>query len=50
VTKAEREMIVLATSALNDSVYCVAHHATMLRLRTRNTTIADQVATKLPSR
>jgi uncharacterized peroxidase-related enzyme len=45
VTKAEREMIVVATSALNDSVYCVAHHGAILRLRTRNSTIADQIAT-----
>ena len=45
VTKAEREMIVVATSALNDSVYCVAHHGAILRLRSRNTTIADQIAT-----
>jgi uncharacterized peroxidase-related enzyme len=45
VTKAEREMIVVATSALNDSVYCVAHHSAILRLRTRNTTIADHIAT-----
>jgi uncharacterized peroxidase-related enzyme len=45
VTKAEREMIVVATSALNDSVYCVAHHGAILRLRARNATIADQIAT-----
>jgi uncharacterized peroxidase-related enzyme len=45
VTKAEREMIVVATSALNDSIYCVAHHGAILRLRARNATIADQIAT-----
>lgn len=45
VTKAEREMIVVVTSALNDSVYCVAHHSAILRLRTRSSTSADQFAT-----
>ena len=45
VTKAEREMIVVATGALNGSVYCVAHHGAILRLRSRNATIADQIAT-----
>lgn len=45
VTKAEREMIVVATGALNDSVYCVAHHGAILRLRSKNSTIADQIAT-----
>jgi uncharacterized peroxidase-related enzyme len=45
VTKAEREMIVVATTALNDSVYCTAHHGAILRLRARNSTIADQIAT-----
>ena len=45
VTKAEREMIVVATTALNRSVYCTAHHGAILRLRTKNSTIADQIAT-----
>jgi uncharacterized peroxidase-related enzyme len=45
VSKAEREMIVVATTALNDSVYCTAHHGAILRLRARNATIADQIAT-----
>ena len=45
VTKAEREMIVVATGAANHSVYCVAHHGAILRLRARNSTIADQIAT-----
>lgn len=44
VTKAEREMIVVATTALNRSVYCVAHHSAILRLRARSATIADKVA------
>ena len=45
LTKAEREMIVVATTALNDSVYCTAHHGAILRLRARSATIADQIAT-----
>lgn len=44
LTKAEREMIVLATTAVNHCVYCVVHHSAILRLRTRNSTIADQVS------
>lgn len=45
LTKAEREMIVVVTGALHHSVYCVAHHGAILRLRTRNPTIADELAT-----
>lgn len=45
VTKAEREMIVVATAALNNSVYCVAHHGAILRLRARNSIVADQIGT-----
>lgn len=45
VTKAEREMIVVATGAANHSGYCVAHHGAILRLRARNSTIADQITT-----
>jgi uncharacterized peroxidase-related enzyme len=45
LTKAEREIIVVATTALNHSVYCTAHHGAILRLRARSSTIADQIAT-----
>jgi uncharacterized peroxidase-related enzyme len=45
LTKVEREMIVVVTSALNASVYCVAHHGAILRLRTPDSTRADAVAT-----
>lgn len=45
VSKAEREMIVVATSAVNGSVYCVAHHGAILRLRTKDPTMADRMAT-----
>lgn len=45
LTKAEREMIVVATSAANDCLYCVVAHGAILRIRAKSPTIADQVAT-----
>ena len=42
---AEREMIVVATSARNQCQYCVIAHGAILRIRARNPYIADQVAT-----
>ncbi len=45
LTKAEREMIVVATSAANECQYCVIAHGAILRIRARNPLIADQVAT-----
>lgn len=44
LTKAEREMIVVATSAQNDCQYCVIAHGAILRIRAKNPLIADQVA------
>ena len=44
LTKAEREMIVVATSADNDCQYCVIAHGAILRIRAKNAKIADQVA------
>jgi uncharacterized peroxidase-related enzyme len=44
LSKAEKEMIVVATSALNDCQYCVVAHGAILRIRARNPLIADQVA------
>ena len=44
LTKAEREMIVVATSALNDCLYCVVAHGAILRIRAKNPRVADQVA------
>jgi uncharacterized peroxidase-related enzyme len=44
LTKAEREMIVVATSAANQCQYCVVAHGAILRVRARNPLIADQVA------
>jgi uncharacterized peroxidase-related enzyme len=44
LTKAEREMIVVATSGLNNCQYCVVAHGAILRVRAKNPLIADQVA------
>ncbi|RWO99437.1 peroxidase-related enzyme [Mesorhizobium sp.] len=45
ITKAEREMIVVATSNANQCQYCVVAHGAILRIRAKNPLIADQVAT-----
>jgi 4-carboxymuconolactone decarboxylase len=45
LTKAEREMIVVATSSLNQCQYCVVAHGAILRIRAKNPLLADQVAT-----
>ncbi len=45
LSKAEREMIVVATSALNDCLYCVIAHGAILRIRAKDSLIADQLAT-----
>src|SRR5574344_1503698 len=44
LTKAEREMIVVATSNANQCQYCVVAHGAILRIRAKNALIADQVA------
>jgi uncharacterized peroxidase-related enzyme len=44
LTKAEREMIVVATSTVNQCQYCVIAHGAILRIRAKNTLVADQVA------
>lgn len=45
ITKAEREMIVVATSSANQCQYCVVAHGAILRVRAKNPLIADQIAT-----
>ncbi|MCK9984885.1 MAG: hypothetical protein AzoDbin1_01357 [Azoarcus sp.] len=45
LTKAEREMIVVATSGANECLYCVVAHGAILRIRAKNPRVADQVAT-----
>ena len=44
LSKAEREMIVVATSAVNECPYCVVAHGAILRIRAKNATIADELA------
>src|SRR6201995_4592228 len=45
LTKGDRELIVVATSAENHCLYCVVAHGALARIRARNPRIADQVAT-----
>jgi uncharacterized peroxidase-related enzyme len=45
LSKAERELIVVATSAVNSCLYCVVAHGAILRIRSKNPLLADQVAT-----
>lgn len=40
----EREMIVVATSAANECQYCVVAHGAIVRIRTKNRILADQLA------
>lgn len=45
LSKGDRELIVVATSAENDCLYCVVAHGAVARIRARNPRIADQVGT-----
>jgi uncharacterized peroxidase-related enzyme len=45
LSKAERELIVVATSGANNCTYCVVAHGAILRVRAKDTEIADNVAT-----
>ena len=45
LTKGEREMIVVATSGLNQCTYCVVAHGAIVRIREKNPILADQLAT-----
>jgi uncharacterized peroxidase-related enzyme len=44
LSKAEREMIVVATSGANDCLYCIVAHGAILRVYAKNPVVADQVA------
>lgn len=44
LTKAEREMIVVATSAVNNCLYCCVSHGAFLRIRSKDARLGDQVA------
>ena len=45
LSKAERELIVVATSALNRCLYCVVAHGALLRIYSKRPLLADQAAT-----
>ena len=45
LTQGEREMIVVATSGINQCTYCVVAHGAILRIREKSTTVADELAT-----
>jgi uncharacterized peroxidase-related enzyme len=45
LTKGEREMIVVATSGINQCIYCVVAHGAILRIREKSPYLADQLAT-----
>jgi len=44
LTKGEREMIIVATSAVNQCLYCVVAHGAILRIYEKKPLVADQVA------
>ncbi len=44
LTKAERELVVVATSGANHCTYCIVAHGAILRIRSRDPLLADQVA------
>lgn len=44
LTKAERELVVVATSAANHCTYCIVAHGALLRIRAKDPYVADQVA------
>jgi uncharacterized peroxidase-related enzyme len=44
LTKAERELVVVATSAANHCTYCIVAHGAVLRIRSKDPQLADQVA------
>ena len=45
LSKAEREMIVVSTSAANNCLYCVVAHGAILRIYEKSTQISEQIAT-----
>jgi uncharacterized peroxidase-related enzyme len=45
LSKAERELVVVATSGANHCTYCVVAHGAILRIRARDPHVADRVAT-----
>lgn len=43
LSRAEREMIVVATSASNDCLYCIVAHGAILRIRAKDSEISDRL-------
>ena len=44
LTPAEKEMVVVATSGRNNCQYCVIAHGAILRIRSKNPLLSDQLA------
>jgi uncharacterized peroxidase-related enzyme len=44
LSKAERELVVVATSAANHCLYCIVAHGAILRIRSKDPLLSDQVA------
>lgn len=44
LSRAERELVVVATSGANHCTYCIVAHGAILRIRARDPQLADQVA------
>ena len=44
LSKAERELVVVATSGANHCTYCVVAHGAILRIRSKDAQLADRVA------
>ncbi|MTD59184.1 peroxidase-related enzyme [Amycolatopsis pithecellobii] len=44
LTKAERELVVVATSGANHCTYCVVAHGAILRIRAKDPELADRVS------
>ncbi|KAG9347194.1 hypothetical protein JZ751_006121 [Albula glossodonta] len=49
LTKADRELIVVATSIHNHCLYCVVSHSALHRIYSKNPTLADQVTVNYES-
>ncbi|MGQ7844709.1 peroxidase-related enzyme [Granulosicoccus sp. 3-233] len=45
LSKGEREMIVVVTSAMNSCLYCVVAHGAIVRIREKNPRLAEQLTT-----
>ncbi len=45
LSKAERELVVVATSGANHCTYCVVAHGAILRIRSKDAHLADHVST-----